>query len=119
MSYLKKVLNKYYNSGLVVSFNLTKGFIDEVEKDIPNVIIWKNNLNLINICSSDEYCNVIKESLYKRLETGTKNTPEILYVVDDKETALKIYDAISISDYGEKLESIIDALNNQPLVLSL
>ena len=71
--------------------------------------------------SEIEYTNYLKELHINRFITGIESkVPDIIYVVDDKLTAYKLYYEISSDeDYYKRINNIISILRNQPLKLNL
>ena len=113
------VLESIANSRRPYIIYVTEGFYKEVGKVNPTLFIWlgDKNTNTICITNEKEYGLFLKKTTMLSFKNKRfYKFPDVLFMVDDSKTAIKIYE-ILVNGYNNSLDLIIDVLNNHPFKL--
>ena len=119
VKYLNEMIGNYLQYNIKTSICLSKSVSGELEKDIPEVIIWKNrNDNMLCLSSKEEYYNILNADTirYQGLKSLDYRIPQVLFVVNDKEQINKILDALTEVDYLNKITALTNALDKQKIL---
>ena len=116
VKYLNEIIGNYLQYNIRTSICLSKSVSGELEKEYPEVIIWKNrNDNMLCLSSKEEYYNILNADTirYQDLKSLDYRIPQVLFVVNDKEQINKILDALTEVDYLTKITNLTNALDKQ------